>query len=686
MKIAFTYNLQLATTEEEAEFDRPETVQMISEALQRLGHDVELVEVSGPASRVVARLEAMGPDLVFNTAEGRRGRYREAFYPALYDQLSLPYTGSDAYVCALTLDKQWTKMWLANHGIPTPRWVFIDDWTKWTPPDLAFPVILKPNFEGSSKGISQDSIVEDPNELEERAQALVEKYPAGVLIEQYIPGRDISVAFLEKASPRTGGILPPVEYELSSRAMRNRKYNIYDFDLKQIEHQDVAVRVPTDLTPQQTRQITEMSKQIFELLGVRDLGRVDFRQRPDGRIYFIEVNALPSLEAGAGIYLAAQQIGLKKVDDLLRVVIRSAAERQGIKATAKKWRGYRKNYRVGLTYNLKRVAAKNAEDDDREAEYDSQTTVDAIARAVASYGHEVVYLEATPELPAILGASQVDFVFNIAEGIKGRNREAHVPAILELLDIPYTGSDAATLSITLDKGLSKRVLMHAGIPTPKFVLMRTGKERLPKDFSFPVILKPVAEGSSKGVMGINVAEDEAQLREIAAKLVTRYDQDVLVEEFLPGREFTVALLGDRRPKALPPMEIVFTDPNKRLPVYSFEHKLASSAEIRYDAPAKVEPRLRRELERVARRSFMALGCRDVARIDLRLDAKGRVYFIECNPLPGLTPGWSDLCLITESVGIDYRTLIGEIMAPTIRRLRQKEKQMPGHNGKNHDHA
>lgn len=685
MKIAFTYNLQLATTEEEAEFDRPETVQLIADALQRLGHDVELVEVSGPASRVVARLEAMNPDLVFNTAEGRSGRYREAFYPALYDQLKLPYTGSDAYVCALTLDKQWTKMWLANNGIPTPRWVFIDDWTKWSPPDLAFPVILKPNFEGSSKGISQDSIVEDPNELEERAQALVEKYPAGVLIEQYIPGRDISVAFLEKASPRTGGVLPPVEYIISQRAMRNRKYNIYDFDLKQIDHKDVSIQVPDDLTPQQSRQITQMSKQIFELLGVRDLGRCDFRQRPDGRIYFIEVNALPSLEPGAGIYLAAQQIGLKKVDDLLRIVIRSAVERQGIKASAKKWRGIRKNYRVGLAYNLKRVAAKRAEDDDREAEYDSQTTVDSIARALASYGHEVVYLEATPELPAILGASQVDFVFNIAEGIKGRNREAQVPAILELLDIPYTGSDAGTLSITLDKALSKRVLMQAGIPTPKFVLMRTGKERLPKNFSFPVILKPVAEGSSKGVMGINVAEDEAQLREIAARLVGKYDQDVLVEEFLPGREFTVALLGDRRPKVLPPMEIVFTDPNKRLPVYSFEHKLASSVEIRYDTPAKVEPKLRRELERVARRAFMALGCRDVARIDLRLDAKGRVYFIECNPLPGLTPGWSDLCLITESVGIDYRTLIGEIMAPTIRRLRQKERQLPGHNGKNHDH-
>src|SRR4051795_3072960 len=158
MRIALTHNLRLSDAEEEAEFDTEETVKALAQAIERLGHRLERFEVSGPASRTVARLEAYSPDLIFNTAEGRRGRFREAFFPALFDELGFPYTGSDAYALAITLDKQLTKLILKQHGIRTPGWLYVENVAELRAENLHFPVIVKPNFEGSSKGITQDSI------------------------------------------------------------------------------------------------------------------------------------------------------------------------------------------------------------------------------------------------------------------------------------------------------------------------------------------------------------------------------------------------------------------------------------------------------------------------------------------------------------------------------------------------
>src|SRR5512142_3571096 len=178
MRIALTHNRRLSDAEDEAEFDTRETVAALAGAIERLGHRVERIEVSGPASRTVARLEAFGPDLIFNTAEGRRGRFREAFFPALFDELGMPYTGSDAYALAVTLDKHLTKLVLAQHGVATPRWQYVEDPRRLQTSALRFPVIVKPNFEGSSKGISQDSVVEDPLRLHDVVQLALARYPA----------------------------------------------------------------------------------------------------------------------------------------------------------------------------------------------------------------------------------------------------------------------------------------------------------------------------------------------------------------------------------------------------------------------------------------------------------------------------------------------------------------------------
>lgn len=332
-----------------------------------------------------------------------------------------------------------------------------------------------------------------------------------------------------------------------------------------------------------------------------------------------------------------------------------------------------KTLRIGLIYNLKRKAPVT--EDDSEAEFDSPTTVDAIATALRGLGHEVELLEARNNLPAKLAEGTIDLAFNIAEGSGGRSREAVVPALLDLYDIEYTGSDATTLSLTLDKSLAKRIIAQAGLKTAPFLLMFTGKERLPKDLTFPVVCKPNAEGSSKGIFaGKSVARDEKELRDLVKPLLKRYSGGVLVESFLSGREFTVGLLGpNKKPRVLAPMEIVFLDKDNPTPIYTFEHKQADNQEVRYQAPAELDAKLKKKIETLASKSYQVLGCRDVSRIDVRLDASGEPCFIECNPLPGLSPDWSDLCIIARAEKMTYDELIAQIVTPAIKRLTARRR-------------
>ncbi len=656
MRIAFTHNFKLHDTVEEAEFDTAETVQAIAAALEGLGHEVHLIDVSGPASRLVARLESLRPSLVFNTAEGEHGRYREAFYPALFEQLRLPFTGSDAYACAVALDKQATKRMVGAYGVPSPKSLFVDANIRPSFEELQMPVIVKPNFEGSSKGVTQESVVVDREQLGEVVEALLAQFESGLIVEEFVEGVDVTVPYLEAG----GGVLDAASYVFDAG---DRAYSIYDYKLKNKESQSVHVQVPAQIPAASAEAACAYTRRVVEVLGLRDMGRVDFRVTPTGQVFFIEANALPSLEPGASIYACAALKGFTTVKSVLDRIIESACVRQGVdRASTSTAAGYK----VGLTYNLKRV--NPAGGDDREAEYDSPSTVAAVRAAIERAGHEVVELEATAELMTILPASGIDMVFNIAEGLSGRNREAQIPAMLELLGIEYTGSDPATLAITLDKALAKRLVREAGIPTAPFLLMRTGDEPLPEGFPFPAIVKPNAEGSSKGVSPRSVVRTEEELRTCVRDLAGRYTQPMLVEGFLTGREFTIAVLGETEPRALPAMEIVFLAGAGELPVYSFDHKQETDLSVRNDTPAKVDPELNQLLLQTALDCFETLGCRDVARIDLRCDARGIPHFIECNPLPGLTPGWSDLCLIANSIGMSYESLIQEIMTPALRRL------------------
>ncbi len=678
MRIAFTHNLQTNHDDEtQAEFDRAETVDAIATALEKLGHEVVPVDVgSGSVSALSSRLEGLRPDLVFNTAEGAHGRFREAFWPALFDQLGLPFTGSDAWVCAVTLDKQLTKMLVAKAGVPTPRWGFVD-----VERDLEgciglrYPLIAKPNFEGSSKGITVASVVEDEAGLRALVRDLLSRYSTGILVEEFIIGRDVVVPFLEGGSPETGGVLTPVSYRFDERIIGKRKYTIYDYELKCVSADAVEVEVPAPVSAAVTAELRRWSKVVYDLLGVRDLGRIDWRVDDDGRVTFLEVNALPSLEPGAGIYLSSALAGLTETHQVLGAVVDSAARRHGLREKPKTPRA--RPLKIGLAFNLKRVVAKSADDDDRDAEYDSEQTIEKLARAIGSHGHDVVKLEATSEIVRTLPAAGVDLVFNLSEGQRGRGREAHVPALCELLGLPFTGSDAATMALALDKQLAKHIVAGAGVRTPRSLLM-SGNEDV-SGLVFPLIAKPNAEGSSKGVLPRCVVADVVGLRAIVKELFGRYRQAILVEEFLPGREFTVGVLGDpsdgRRPILLPAMEIVFTASDIPYPVYAFEDKLDWSKKIRYDRPAIVDAALQTRLEAAVVGAWTALGCRDVARFDFRCDGAGEPCFIEANPLPGLTPGWSDLCLIAESAGLSYEELIGRVLAPALRRRQNTQEAL-----------
>jgi D-alanine-D-alanine ligase len=681
MKIAFTYNLRLTDvreTEKEAEYDSAETVNAIAQALEAAGHEVEKVEVSGPASNLLERLEAIDPDIIFNTAEGDRGRMREAFYPAMFEELGIPFTGSDAYTNALTLDKWVTKLMVARAGVDSPRGLLVTmrnyEQIIERGAGLAFPVIVKPNHEGSSKGIYNgalgSSVIKEPKELATALKSALRAYPDGVLVEEYIEGIDVAVGYVDGVG-HDDGLLTPVElmYENGDE----RAIKIYDYRLKNVDQAKVSYRCPANLPRDVAARLRQISHEVIRTLGLRDMSRLDFRITPEGRIYLLEVNALPALATSSSMFAATAQVGLT-YNATIGAILDAAALRTGLQTASQVTAASRlkrkvQPIRVGFTYNVKR-----SHDGDDEAEWDPPETIIAIANALARQGHIVVHLEATPDLPRVLAEADVDLIFNIAEGVEGRNREAQVPALCELLGIPYTGSDSATLAIALDKALGKKVLLQHDILTPKFQVMETGRERLSPEMKFPLIVKPNAEGSSKGIGSTSVVDNEEELREKVKELLERYRQPALVEEYISGREFTVGLLGDKRPRVLPPMEIKFKKVENTRPVYDYAVKQEWEEYVYYECPAKLTEAEQKAMEKIARATFWALDCRDVARVDMRMDAEGRIYVLEVNPLPGLTPGYSDLVLIAKACGMEYDQLIAEIMTGGLRRMREKRRE------------
>jgi len=304
---------------------------------------------------------------------------------------------------------------------------------------------------------------------------------------------------------------------------------------------------------------------------------------------------------------------------------------------------------------------------DEFAEWDSPTTIAAVESALSHLG-KVVRLEANEDFPERLRQVRPDIVFNIAEGFHGVNREAHVPAICEFFGIPYSGSDPFTLSLCLDKARTKETLTFHGIPTPKFTVVEKIEdlEALGRSLSLPLFAKPLHEGSSKGITDSNLCWDRAHLLRQTQFLLENYDQPVLVEEYLPGKEFTCAVFGNGdEATVLPIVAMNFESlPKGALPIYSFDAKFVwdrpeNPLDI-FQCPARITRELQASIERVTLDAFRVLGCRDWARIDVRLDAVGVPNVLEVNPLPGILPDPADnSCLpkAARAAGISYDELI-----------------------------
>lgn len=302
--------------------------------------------------------------------------------------------------------------------------------------------------------------------------------------------------------------------------------------------------------------------------------------------------------------------------------------------------------------------------DDEFAEWDSPDTIAAVERALAACG-DVVRLEATEEFPQRLREERPDIVFNIAEGLRGPNREAHVPAICEFLGVRYTASDPFTLSLCLDKARTKDALRARGVPTAPSVLVERIVDLgdLPP---FPLFAKPVHEGSSKGITERNFCRNRGELAETVEFLLERYRQPVLVESYLPGAEFTCAVLGNGHgARVLPIVGMNFESlPEGALPIYGFEAKWVWDRPERplaiFECPAPIPAPLARSIERVTLAAYRALGCRDWSRIDVRLDAAGTPNVVEVNPLPGILPDPQDNSCFPKAAraaGMSYEQLI-----------------------------
>lgn len=322
--------------------------------------------------------------------------------------------------------------------------------------------------------------------------------------------------------------------------------------------------------------------------------------------------------------------------------------------------------KVGIAYNLKKGSAKGAYD--MEAEYDSYETIDAIKNVFESAGISTALLEADSGFTEKVKKSKVDIVFNIAEGTHGRGREAQVPAILSFLGVPCSGSDETTLAVSLDKALTKRYLSTFGIKTPNYQYVETPDFKLDGALHFPLIVKPDSEGSSKGIADFAIADNEKQLCEIIGRNFKLYGEPMLVEEYIPGKEFTVGVLGNGTDtNVFEPMEICYLRQERENQIYNFRVKKDYKKYVTYKCPSDAGKEVRGILKDTAAKIYKALECRDFSRVDFRISDSGTVYFIEINPLPGLAPGYSDYPMLANFCGVDYRTLILSVLNCSLKR-------------------
>jgi D-alanine-D-alanine ligase len=324
------------------------------------------------------------------------------------------------------------------------------------------------------------------------------------------------------------------------------------------------------------------------------------------------------------------------------------------------------NLNIGFVYDLRDDYLKEGFTSEQVAEFDTESTIASITKTLTELGCKVDRVgNAKALVKQIVAGIRWDLVFTIAEGVKGRSREAQVPAILEVYDIPYTFSDPLVSAMTLDKEMAKKIIRDAGLNTPKSYLVQSDTDVANVKLNYPLFAKPVAEGTGKGVDARSKITSPAQLTEVCKALLKQFHQPVLVEEYLPGRESTTAILGTGpNARVLGTMEIRVKE-GAPAQDYSYEVKELCEEFVHYFPMPK--DATRQKVEDLALACYRALECRDTARVDIRMDANGNPSFIEINPLPGLHPLHSDLPMIATQEGMSYPQLLSEILTSALER-------------------
>jgi len=319
-----------------------------------------------------------------------------------------------------------------------------------------------------------------------------------------------------------------------------------------------------------------------------------------------------------------------------------------------------------MTYDLRDDYLAEGYGEEETAEFDHPATIAAIEATLGDLGYQadrIGHLRALAK--RLVAGERWDLIFNIAEGLRGFGREAQVPALLDAYAIPYTFSDPLILTLTLHKGMTKHVSRDLGIPTPDFNVIESPEEIAGLCLPFPLFAKPVAEGTGKGVTAASKITDRSGLERVCRELLEAFRQPVLVEAFLPGREFTVGIIGTGREAFAPGvLEVHFTEKAEK-DAYSYINKEDWHGRIEYRLAADPRAQLAEETSLAA---WRGLGCRDGGRIDLRADANGIPHFIEVNPLAGLRPDHSDLPILCDLAGMPYRELIAGIMRSALKRI------------------
>jgi D-alanine-D-alanine ligase len=315
--------------------------------------------------------------------------------------------------------------------------------------------------------------------------------------------------------------------------------------------------------------------------------------------------------------------------------------------------------RVALVYDLRDDYRALGLSEEEVAEFDSVETIDQLVGALVVLGCEVTRVGCGQALAArLVEGTRYDLVFSIAEGVKGRSREAQVPALCELFDQPYLFSDPLTLAAALDKGVAKRLVRGAGVPTPSFAVAEEGANKLVDWVDFPAFVKPLAEGTGKGCEAASLVQTQIELAAAVSRIIERYGQPALVEQYLPGREFTVGIVGNGNDARVLGVCEILLKPQAEADVYSLHNKELCEDLVIYAPADDGEARLAGTR---ALQAYRALQCRDTARIDFRSDAQGDPYFLEANPLAGLNPWHSDLPILAAQNGIEFVALIGMIL-------------------------